>query len=266
MEPPLKKQRIDNPYFEDLLTEYNYSSALNKIFPRCPSDMANIIIDNIGLQINPSCSQVSKTWNLVVNHKLYPIRLEFSRIVFLAEDWDLYYKACTTTEEKNLAFRSLPLGIDFENYALCWGQKGTSLLKLEKMQKDYYFKQSFDIKVMNRWGRLELEESGWISITRKLLPKTQNKTYIGQVDLIDQLNKKTLKKHEYPTLLKTSIILASHHLKFDNLLLDSCFTRCEEAEICFNMHKVAVCITKRGLKIEPECDKYNTGVAAMLKV
>ena len=262
---------------------------LNFPLPYHP-DIWKVIFFKLNFKELQKCSLVSKECYKLANDPIFSKEVIFNEFCFNPNHWNKFYGMSTVSnEEIDKAFKLLPNNINeilkspcpafpnkriMDTHVLTWipetinGKTVTinSFIELLKQQAESS-ESKIDIVI---WDRIIQQEgskqlkSGWVLMTKDIIPGSRDKSYFRQIELITELNGNGQTNYRVPKTDEVIVCIMADYLKSKKRSFSSdpwTYTYCQEY---INNHQVLVGgFTTSGFIVCCSRDCSNVGVAAL---
>lgn len=225
-----------------------------------PHEIWKEIFLNTGIEGLCQSFTVSKDWNRFIKNSISFKEFVYHLFAFSPLHWNKFFGEGTVTDEEiKLAYKLLPETIGnilkspciafpgktlMETHMLVWIPEFICGKKLTINSFDKLLKQTIEFSKNQKGCRVirheivELEgdkpfESGFVLLSKDVLPNSQNKTYVDQQVLVESLNKDGIEGYRIPMLGEAIICTIAEYLKSGKYLLREnpwVYTRCQESD------------------------------------
>jgi|GEM_PF-1765013 len=213
----IKEKDIAEPSFEagygDIIGIEELDRETSYLFPNhFVSDIALNIITKLDVKTLGKFGQISKSWNKISNHFFALEKIKLYEKISNPENWNEWHSGfqITYNERKN-AFRTLPLNIVIDTYAVAYKPANLTLNKMVSALKIKRLIWSIPETIIKKYGDEVYSESSWVMSKRN-----------------SSFNRRTSETHEFPKVLEMIVLLAGEKIKFDHQLFDGGYTCCQE--------------------------------------
>lgn len=293
-------QNLSNVHEETfpLLPQTGTASISKILFGKCVNntplpyhdDIWKVIFSKFHFKDLQKCSSVSKEFYKMANEPFFSKEIVYDELCFNPSHWNEFCGEGTiSNEEIKKAFKLLPKNINeilkspcrvfpdkkiMDNHMLVWipeficGGKLT-INKFEKMIKPKLeiFNNYVDVwdESVEKDGYASIT-SGWVLMTKEVLPFSFNKSYAEQQEVIADLNQCFQTEYRVPKVGEVIICIVANYLRTEKRLFDkeACsYIRCHE-EID-GYHVCVGCFDSSSLKAFP-LDAFkmnNIGIAIL---
>lgn len=218
-------------------------------FELFPDEIYLEIFSRLDFTVLGRFATVSKRWNVVLEPTFNNKRDLLSEKIFGTEDWDLHFiNNGMTPEEKQQAYRSIPLNIDeipcpefpnkmmIDSWKFTYFPKNLSInsygdllkQKFDKNRQGYY---SIERDIIEKFGEKLIEKSGWKAMSKASIRNTSGKFFSVQRRIVNNLN---LNNNFQSTVIKPSSLLSAivfsstSYFKWPSPITDTLYTCCKE--------------------------------------
>ena len=233
-------------------------------------DILKEILTNLDFKVILSTvSLVDKKWNKISDDPFF-LKSVIYKNAFNPEDWgDHFGNETLGANDGPLAFEKLPNTIVelyksdckiFNGQKVCdthllfWIPENLSIEKygkllkhkFNKLDKGYHFLYP---KILEEHGRALTKNSGWVMMVNKPIPQNGIKTLSMHCEMLNDLNRETIKRYSIPTALEAILCISLKFFYTEEKIFYECYTRCQESlnSMVFGNKQIIVGFTKLGI-------------------
>ena len=246
------------------------SNLINIFKISVPEEISLSILQQLNLRDLETFCCVSKAWNKIGSHPYLAKNLIFNEFAFGPSHWNTYYGENTISEEVAAnAFLLLPDNINeiLKSFSLVFpGARimDTHVLTwIPKALNEQVFNIDLISQLLIGLPGLNAIKSGWVLMTKRVIPESINKSYTIQKRLLQNLNKSGLTDYAVPTLAETVVCIYAEYLRSKRRLFSDdpiSYTRCQYEG---NLARIG-CFSESGIGIsDDDYDNPYLGLAVL---
>jgi hypothetical protein len=233
-----------NPNNNSLVYENQFSNNLECLIDAQPTDIIKgilYLLDHADLEV---CREVCKRWKIIASDQVFlesrysELLANFGKLSHLPEKISQFIeRPCPIYKGKKIKDTHVvfykPKEINRIPYTI------KNIPKIFCNPGALYTYQGIDpensLRLIKNFENIPVEKEGWIAVTRNVLPKSKNKSFSGQQQLIQSLNEKGKIEYQLPKLIDVISAMFVEHLRSGKCLYSqkahsSTYTHCEETQ------------------------------------
>lgn len=220
-------------FYGDFLSENKFKRVCDRLFPTFYKDVVLLILQDLNFKDLGKCSVLNHDWCVITRHYFAPTRAVIYPNLFSPEDWNYYaQKKIIPYNQMRQAFRSLSPLVDTVSNIIAWMYEGFSIIQGGLFLKEFYPDNEdqgytqISSEIVETHGKDKVIKAYWVIVSRLLIPESLDKSCYTQKFLLEKFKTVTNPYYKFPDLSEMIVAMTAEWMKFDKLLFDSRYTRC----------------------------------------